>query len=207
MAMDHLSQLTSLHLDVLREVGNIGSGHAATALATMLNTVVDIEIPRANLVDINDVCGLIGARNEVALGLSLAITDDMDGMILHIIQKEFINTLTGTFFMKTLDSLKDIEEMEYSLIHEVGNITSAAYVNALADMLKLMINIGPPNHHLNTLENILKIPATVIPEPHDQVLYLDQKLRIASAEVKSSMILILDTHSLFKLFDRLHIKY
>lgn len=207
MVIDNLSRLTSLHLDVLREVGNIGSGHAATALATMLNTIVDIEIPRVTLVDIDDVYEFFGEKDDVALGLTLDITDDMDGMILHVIQKEFVNTLTNAFFSRKLDSLYDIEELDYSLIHEVGNITSGAYVNALADMVRMLINIGPPAHHLDTLENILKIPRTKVPKLHEKVFYIDQKLRIASAEVKSSMILILDSNSLLKLFDRLHIAY
>ncbi len=35
--MDRLDQLTQIHLDVLKEIGNIGAGNAATALSELLN--------------------------------------------------------------------------------------------------------------------------------------------------------------------------
>ena len=45
MSMLNLKELDSMHLSVLAEIGNIGSGNAATALAGLLNTPVDIEVP------------------------------------------------------------------------------------------------------------------------------------------------------------------
>lgn len=32
-----IEKITSLHLDILKEIGNIGAGNAATALSTLLN--------------------------------------------------------------------------------------------------------------------------------------------------------------------------
>lgn len=42
MSMLNLKELDSMHLSVLAEIGNIGSGNAATALAGLLNTPADI---------------------------------------------------------------------------------------------------------------------------------------------------------------------
>ena len=36
------NSMNDLQFDVLREIGNIGSGHAATALAKLLNQKIDI---------------------------------------------------------------------------------------------------------------------------------------------------------------------
>ena len=55
MGFENLNELNAMHLDVLREIGNIGSGNAATSLASMLNTTVDIEVPTISLVNYDHV--------------------------------------------------------------------------------------------------------------------------------------------------------
>ena len=40
-------RLSELQLDALRELANIASGHAATALAQMLGSEVELSVPRA----------------------------------------------------------------------------------------------------------------------------------------------------------------
>ena len=69
MAYTNIEEFSSMHLDVLREIGNIGSGNAATALASLLNTVVDIEVPVISLVSYDKVADYLGGRHAKALGL------------------------------------------------------------------------------------------------------------------------------------------
>lgn len=35
--MSYINKFSSIHLDILKEVGNIGAGHAATALSKLLD--------------------------------------------------------------------------------------------------------------------------------------------------------------------------
>jgi len=52
--MDIQQNITSFHLDVLKEIGNIGAAHAATALSTLLNTKIDMHVPQVEMVSFND---------------------------------------------------------------------------------------------------------------------------------------------------------
>jgi chemotaxis protein CheC len=207
MAIQNLEDLNALQLDVLTEIGNIGSGNAATALASLLNTIVDIELPTITLLDFEQVVDYIGDRNTEALGISLFLTEDMDGMIIQVLQHEFASKLVNTFYEKQISSLNDISEMDLSVVSEMGNITSAAYVNALASLTGMFINISPPTLHKDTIENILKIPSLSMSDLGRQVLFIDEKLKIGSTEIKSSLILILEIKSLKILFDQLGIAY
>ena len=38
-------RITDMHLDVLKEIGNIGAAHAATSLSQLLNRKVDMHVP------------------------------------------------------------------------------------------------------------------------------------------------------------------
>ena len=44
--MTFYDKITSLHLDVLKEIGNIGAAHAATALSDLLNTKIDMRVQK-----------------------------------------------------------------------------------------------------------------------------------------------------------------
>ncbi len=207
MSFENLGQLQPYHIDVLREVGNIGSGNAATALASMLNTVVDIAIPTITLVDYAEVTTLLGGGDLSAIGISLDISGDISGTILHVLHTDFANKLVNTFYPAQLQTLDDISDMDLSVVSEMGNITSAAYVNALAKLTQLFINISPPNTMKNTIKNILDTSASTLSELGHQVLFIDEKLLVGDSEINSSLILMLEIDSLKKLFDHLGVTY
>lgn len=207
MAIHSLQDLNAIHLDVLTEIGNIGSGNAATALATLLNTVVDIEVPSIRLINFSKASEYLGDKNSIAIGMSLLLEGDIHGMILHIMHKNFADKLINTFYPKELASITDIAEMDMSVLKEASNITTAAYVNSLSSMTGLFINITPPDDCVDTIENILNIPATKISSIGEQAIFIDVKFKIADTEINSSMILVLEVNSLLTLFDKLGIKY
>ena len=47
--MDDLRDLEPLHFDALREVANIGAGHAATALSQMIDRTIMISVPEVSV--------------------------------------------------------------------------------------------------------------------------------------------------------------
>ena len=207
MSINSLRDLNAAHLDVLKEIGNIGSGNAATALATLLNTPVDIDIPNIRLIDFSQVSQYLGGADSLALGMSVFLEGDIEGMMLQVMQKDFASKLINTFYPKEITDLKDIEEMDLSVLRESSSITTAAYINSLAKMTDLFINISPPSDYMDTVGNILTIPSSNFSSLGKQVLFIDEKLRVANTEIRSSMILILEIQSLMKLFDKLGIQY
>ena len=71
MSMLNLKELDSMHLSVLAEIGNIGSGNAATALAGLLNTPVDIEVPNICLMDYTKAADYLGGADKTAIGMTV----------------------------------------------------------------------------------------------------------------------------------------
>lgn len=207
MSIETLRQLQPYHLDVLAELGNIGSGNAATALASMMNTTVEIAIPNITLVDYEEVASLLGGSDATAIGISLDITGDISGMILHVLHTDFADKLVNTFYPAHISTLNDIQEMDMSVISEMGNITSAAYVNALAKLTGLFINISPPDSQRDTIRQILDDSAAAMPEMSRQVLFIDEKLIIGGSKINCGLILMLEMDSLKILFDHLGVTY
>ncbi len=203
MGVTEITKLDEMHLSVLTEIGNIGSGNAATALATLLNTFVDIEIPHIHLIDFKDVPEFLGGAENVALGLTVTLEGDIQGMMLQVVQKEFASKLINTFYEKEITSLDDISEMDLSVVREMSNITTAAYVNSIAKMTNTFINITPPTDYIDTVGNILAIPSQNFTSLGEKVLFIDENFCISGTQIKSSMILILEVSSMDVLFEKL----
>ena len=207
MAFNNLNELDAMHLDVLREIGNIGSGNAATSLSSMLNTTVEIEVPTISLINYENVSQYLGGKDREVIGLALGLEADIEGVMLHVVQLKFAARIVNAFYPKEIQGLNDINDMDLSAVKETSNITTAAYVNSLAAMTNTFINITPPLEYLDTVENVLKHASDRFDAIGNQVIYIDENLFLGDTQVNSSMILILQMDSLKKLFDKLGIPY
>ena len=69
--MNFSQKITSLHLDVLKEIGNIGAAHAATALSDLLEKKIDMHVPKVEMVPFNDMMELAGGSETVVVGIYL----------------------------------------------------------------------------------------------------------------------------------------
>ena len=73
MANIDLNAVDPMYMDVLGEIGNIGSGNATTALAQMLNRKIDMSVPRIALLEFSRVTDLVGAEEDIMRGILFGI--------------------------------------------------------------------------------------------------------------------------------------
>ena len=101
--------------------------------------------------------------------------------------------------------MEDLNDMDLSVLSEMGNITSGAYANAIAALSGMKVDIIPPEYHVNTVGEILEIPLKEYAEVGDKILVIDEQFIMGEEKMTSHMLLILDGASLQKLFERLGI--
>lgn len=203
MKSDNYAGLDIFKLDVLQEVGNIGAGNAATALSKMLNAKINVTIPNVRILKFDEISEALGGSEIIAMGVSIDLIDDMHGRLLQIIQKSFVEKILNAFYHKQVEDLRHLDEMDQSVISEVGNITTAAYANALSVLSGMRINITPPKQFTDEVGKLLHIPSAEIDEYGGKVLFIDVNFSIEEQEFKSNMILELDLKSLTYLFSNL----
>ena len=60
-----LDEVNDMYVDVLKEIGNVGSGNAATAIANMVGTRIDMKVPNVKLMDVGKLgkCDRTGRRD------------------------------------------------------------------------------------------------------------------------------------------------
>ena len=204
MQIKSFNDLDFSKIDVLRELGNTGMGNAASSLAQMLSNKVEMAVPKADLVEKETAADYLHKLQTTSLGIVLTLQGDLKGSIIHIFRKSFAERVINFFFPAAIDSIADIDEMCMSVISEVGNITSASYVNAIAAMTGLFIDISTPLQCPDLAEAVLNPSATNGgTDFSDKVLLIDNSFFIDREEIKSNLIFLPEVDSLNLIFERL----
>ena len=197
---DYVSNLDAMHLDVLREIGNIGSGSAASSLSMMLSTRVDMNIPTVKILDIDELANTIGGPEKQVVGILFSLEDDFQGMMLFITEKQFAHLVLNVLMGKNFDSFEDLGEMDISAIKEVGNIMVGAYIGAISQMTNMKIGLSPPSIAIDMVGALLNVPAVEIEKYGDKALFIQDGFINDQNKVTSYMLLIPEVGYLKKIF-------
>jgi chemotaxis protein CheC len=141
--VDDVRKLKALQLDALREVANIGAGHAATALSQMTGHTIMISVPKLTVAPLEDVPNQIAAREEPVAAVLMRMLGDLTGFTLLVFPKPTALRLAGLMLKRT--DVSEFGELEASALKEAGNILSAAYLNALSEFLGMILLPSPPS--------------------------------------------------------------
>ena len=132
-----MTQYTDMQLDALRELANIGSGTASTALSSMLGRSVDISVPNALVLPMAQAVETIGDPESDATGVVLGIVGDMQATVLLLFTPNDARLMCGLLGVE-VDS-----EIGVSALMEIGNIVGTSYINALAEMTGMALEPTP----------------------------------------------------------------
>ena len=188
---------TEVQLDALKELGNIGSGRAATALSSMLGRPIDVTVPTALALPLADVIEELGRPGEEATGVVLPIVGELDAVVL---------LLFGRDDAERICSLLGVEagtEIGRSALNEVANIVGSAYINALGAVARLELEPGPPQSATDMLGAIVESVIAERAAAHDVALLLDSDLLVENEACSFSFVLVPTTASVGELLGRL----
>ena len=147
--MDDLRALKPNQLDALREVANIGAGHAATALSQMIGETIMISVPMINIARLEEVPPQVAAPDEPVAAVLMHMLGDLTGRTLLVFPRRTAHRLASLLLRRPTDGAdadsQEFSEMDQSAIKEAGNILSSAYMTALSDFMGMMLLPSPPS--------------------------------------------------------------
>ena len=207
MAIKDFSQLSDMHIDVLREIGNIGAGNAATSLAQMLNRQIDMKTPVVRIMDISEVDKAMGGPETPVVAILVEIFGDIHGIMMFVVGHQFAQNLLGTLLGEEKEKVDcmHLNEMEQSALSEIGNIMIGAYVNAIASLANLNINISVPAVTADMVGSLLTVPAAEMGAVSDKIIFVEDDFQNANGVITANMMLIPSLDSLNTLMNGLGI--
>jgi len=127
--------------------------------------------------------------------------------MLFIQERDFLDSMLETLIGTGINSFEELDEMGISAVMEMGNILLSNYVNAIAQMTALKIEISVPFHTVNMAGGVLSVPAVQMAEETDYLLMIRGNFVIDEKHVRSNIFMVPDMSSLNKVLDNLGVNF
>ncbi len=202
--LKNYEDLSPVAIDCLKEIGNIGSGSAASALSQMLGKSIEMHVPDVRVLDYQSVIDEMGGPEKVITGILVTLCNgDINGMIMFLLEDTFAKVVLNTFLGKENVNVTDLDENDFSAIKEMGNIMAGSYLGALSTLTGLTIDMSVPSMTVDMMGAIMNAPMIEFSEVGDKVLFINDGFIIDEVDIKSHIILIPTVESLDILMKKL----
>ncbi len=189
-----IEELDSQQIDVLKEIGNIGAGNAATALAKMIDRKIDMNVPKVEILEFREVAELLGGPEIPVCGIYFRVDGDISGSIMFLLTLKSSMTLINMIMPITEDQ-EVPDEIRQSALQEIGNILSGSYISSLSALTGLNIKISVPSLAIDMAGAILSVPIIQFGQVGDHVLLIETEFNEGKNDVKGFFFLIPDEDS------------
>ena len=197
--------LSSNQLDVLRELGTMGAGRAATAFAELIGAKVEINVPLASLVPLENIAHFLGEVDKPFFVLDSQLEGEVTGRILLLFSPEDARGISSLLLEKDPREINFDDLMVKSALMECTNILSGSYVTALADMTNLRIIPSVPHLAMDMVGAILDFVFIQIAQYSEQAFFIKTDLKINQKNLEGLFLLFPDVESIEKIFHVLNI--
>ncbi|MDD3852904.1 MAG: chemotaxis protein CheC [Syntrophomonadaceae bacterium] len=206
---DNFNELSSIQLDALKEIGNIGAGNAATALAQMVHSKIDMDVPQVSILPFEDVADLIGGAESHVVGIYLNVSGSAPLSILFILPIANACLLVDMLIGKELYSTnpEELSDMDISAMMELGNIISATYLNSLAMFTQLSFSPSVPALGMDMAGAILDAILAQFGQVADHVLLLETQFKKEDVDVVGHFFLLPEPESLSVILSALGVNF
>jgi chemotaxis protein CheC len=178
------ARYSDLQLDALRELANIGSGTAGTALSLLLGCPIELSVPSASALELADAVEAAGAPEAVVWGVVVPVTGDVDATALLVVSEADARTICD---MLGVDAGTDTGR---SALGEIGNIMVSSYVGALATMTGFELDLRPPESTRDMLGAVVSSVLAAHSDEHELALVLDSELEVGGEACTLSFMLL-----------------
>lgn len=200
-------QLTAMQIDALREVGNIGAGNAAIALSQMVDKKVNLSVPKASLVPLVGVPGLVGDPETIVAGVYLGIAGDCSGSILLLLEKESATSLAALMVPGGAAAVPELDVVKRSALQETGSILSGAYLMALGQLTGLLFRPSVPGFAMDMAGAIIDYMLVDLASTEDYVLVVETDFMVSGVKILGHLILFPDLGMLATILERLGVPF
>ncbi len=160
-------------IDVLKEVGNIGAGNAATALAKMISKKVDMKVPLVNVLDFSEVPEILGGPEKEVVGIFFKLEGELEGSIMFVLDTHSAQQLIELLMPGIAGD--GFNDFCFSALQEIGNILAGSYISSLSSLANLDIKISVPSLALDMAGAILSVPAIHFGLIGDKILIIENE--------------------------------
>lgn len=206
-----ISSFSSLQLDAIREVGNIGTGNAATALSGLLSCAIDMDVPKAELVSIYELAGHYGDPNDEVAAVFVRSLSEFSCSLIFL-QKEADAKMMVELLLKQQFGEGNLppeipQDLSDSALTEVGNIILSSFLNAINLLIGTQQQISVPGVAHDMMSSILDVVVTIFGQMGEMALVVNTELKVGNKDAPASgnIVMLPDPEALELLLRKLQV--
>jgi chemotaxis protein CheC len=149
--------LSAERVDALKEVANIGAGHAATALSLMTGARIMIDVPTINVAPLDELIPGIADEGSQVVSVLMDMHGSLKGHTLLALPLATGRRLADLMLRRERRPGSEmLDLLEESALKEAGNILGGAYMTALSEFLGMTLLPSPPRLSIGTTEMVME---------------------------------------------------
>ena len=187
-------QLTELQKDALKEVGNIGAGHAATALSQLLNTTIKLSEPSIDVIKFRDLSTRVGYENRIVAALHMYVRGEAPGQMVVLFDRENALEFVNVLIKRIIGDIQIFDSIVDSTLKELGNIIAGSYLTALISLTGINLLPSVPTLSYGTIQAAFRTLMSILPD--QDVFLIESAFLDKGMTVSGQFILIPETGSL-----------
>ncbi len=191
--------LNEQQLDAIKEVGNIGAGHAATALSQLIGKKIMITIPKARCIPLSKTVELAGGPQSLIAGVIMHVLGDISAKIVLILPRSSAIQMASLLTKHEAEERQVLTVLEHSAIKEAGNILAGSYLNALTEFLGIILLQSVPQLVFDFAEAVVAEFSKGFP-PQTEVICIETEFMESNRIIDGYFMLIPDKKSLDIIF-------
>ena len=204
MAHRKIEELSDLEFDVLKEISNIGTGNAATAISKMMDGQINIEVPIIKFLDFNELSEIIGGAENEVIGILVTLSEDIDGMMMFVMDTHSATVVVNNLLQRDEEEdITECNEMIKSALAEFGNIIAGSYLAAISKLTGLTCSPSVPALSHDMAGAVLSVPAIEFGKVSDKVLLIQSVFSYKSKKAEGFFILVPTLQAFNIIFDKL----
>jgi len=206
LKIKNYDELDSLELDTLKEIGSIGTGNAATALSQMLAQEIRITLPEVRIMGYNEAIEWIGGAEEITAGVLVKLGGQLNGIMLSVQPLEFINIILESTMAKKVKDYSELDEIDKSALIEIGNIMISTFINAMAGLAGISVELTVPALTVDMQGAILTVPMVEYGGQSNYIMTIGGNFICNGKQIPCRLLLSPDIRSLNFLLERLGVE-
>jgi chemotaxis protein CheC len=190
---------------VLKEIGNIGAGNAATSLGVLLNEDVSISVPQVKVNEFDDVVKSIGGPEEMCVAVLVNFSGEANGVVLFLLSLGDAKDIMDILAFEENDDTPGLSELKLSGVKELGNILGSSYIGSIASLTGMRIDLSVPHIAIDMAGAILAVPVAEYGASDNKVMFIEESFSANTKErrLHSHVIMFTDVDTLRNMFGRL----
>lgn len=201
--MENYRELDELSRDILREIGNVGAGNAVTSLSRMMGRPIELDIPTLRVMDYKEVCEILNRPDELQTGILVEVTGQLKGVFLFMLGETFTDAVLDTILGKKDRTLTSLDELDHSLICELGNIMCGSYIRALSQLMDMEMDVSVPELCIDMGGAILSYPMTRWVIVSDDILLIENMFHMDGLNFKGHILFLPEQEDLGAMLHKL----